>query len=143
MPPGGGTFVGVNAVVGSTDTTNTTTIILALYSDNGGLPGTLLFSTDYSNPVFTFNNPSGLMTMSSASGGGSYVNGFTGQLSGNTSYWAYLKAGTICPTQAISALSSAPCVTAGWINVAAPNNWINPQGACPSSLNLYVVATFP
>jgi hypothetical protein len=143
MPPGGGTFVGVNALVGSTDSMGTTQFVLALYSDNAGVPGNRLFWTDYQAAANRLNNPSAPVTISSANSGGSYDPSFNGQLAGNTSYWAYLKAGTNCPTSAIAALSTAPCVMASWMNVDPPISWFNPKGACPSGLNLYVVATFP
>jgi hypothetical protein len=145
IPPGGGTFVGVTAVVGDTDTTGTTDVILALYADDGTgtSPGQEIFVASYTSSSEIFNNPSAPVAIDSASAGGSYLHGFNSHLNAGATYWAYVKVGTYCPTNITAALSTAPCVTASWINVDPPDPWPGTTGACPTGINVYVVATFP
>jgi hypothetical protein len=146
MPNTAGTFVGVHAMIGSTDTTagSTTTVVLVLFSDAGGVPGQPLFEANWTDASQTFNNPSAPILIQSEIAGGTYVNGFTGALTAGATYWAYLKAGTNCPTAATAAPSSAPCVSGSWINDAPPGLWsYTTAAACPGNIDAYVVATFP
>jgi hypothetical protein len=143
MPNVPGTFVGVHAMIGSTATSGTTTVVLALFSDNGGMPGTELFEATWTSPSQTFNNPSAPILIQSEYAGGSYFNGFTGALAPGATYWAYLKAGTNLPTGATAALSSSPCVAAQWINDDPAMMWPTSPASCPGNLAVWVEATFP
>ena len=88
-PSVAGTFVGLQATVGSNAAVGTTTtIVLGLYSDAGGMPGSS-FSKRIIASNMGFANPAALFTL--PSDGGSYENSFTGALAASTTYWIYLR----------------------------------------------------
>jgi hypothetical protein len=146
--PANGTFVGVGARVGSADPSGTTTVVLGLYADNGGVPGALLF--DNSMAPQQINNPSPPVTIEQNAAGGTNNPPFTGALTQGTSYWAYLKTYPVatCPCATTYAFStSVTCVAqTGWINVPPPGDYATDgaqPAACPGNLALYMIATFP
>jgi hypothetical protein len=149
-PSAAGTFVGINAVVGSSAATGTSShVIVALYSDSGGSPGTLLFDNG-GNPA-SFANPASLFTFQvyASGSGGTLDNGFTGALTANTTYWVYIKQGNNDPQTINVGLSSSPCQSLqGWLNYGPPGfawagNGSYAVGACPGNLALSLEETFP
>ena len=149
-PSVAGTFVGLQATVGSNAAVGTTTtIVLGLYSDAGGMPGSVLFETDYSDANMGFANPAALFTL--PSDGGSYENSFTGALAASTTYWIYLRGyynneGN-GPDAIISGASTSPCQSGDWINVDPPDQWSYTQEdsapACPGDIEASLIETFP
>jgi hypothetical protein len=144
MPAVAGTLVGIEGVVGSNNTSSTTQMIYALYSDSGGQPGTLLFNTNNGDSSLRFSDPSALAPVESVGPSGVFLNGFNKALSASTTYWVYMKAGTDSSTGNIAAPSSSPCFAAQWINVDPPANFFA-QGQRTTACNvaLYMVVTFP
>ncbi len=140
MPAVAGTFEGVGGLFGSTDSSGTTQIIFGLYSDSAGKPNLNLFYTNDPDPTLSFNDPSGLVRLTS--GGGSYLNGFNNVLAANTTYWAYMKAGTNGTNNDTVGISSAPCLGQPWINVQPEGTW-NGGVACPGDFSVYLVVNFP
>ena len=114
---------------------------MALYSDSGGAPGTLLF--DNQNDLASFANPASL-TLEVDPSQGTLDNGFTGALTANTTYWVYIKQGNSDPSAINVGLSSSPCVAQEWINYAPPTlPWAGSTMACPGNLALSLIETFP
>jgi hypothetical protein len=142
----GGTFVTLDLTVGSNSAVGTTTtIVLGLYTDAGGVPGTLLFYSDYSSTTSQFANPAALFDFQSS--GGFIETGFTGALAANTTYWVYVKgfyndSGNV-PDAVITGLSSSPCQAAEWINVDAPASWPGSTRTCPGDIRASIIETFP
>ena len=143
MPGFAGTFQGVGALVGSNDASGTTQMIFGLYSDSGGAPYLNLFYTNDPDPTLEFNDPSGLIRLTS--GGGQYLNGFGNALAANTTYWVYMKAGVGGTTGNIAGTSSSPCAAVDWINVQPPAQFSFGGGGktCAGDYNLYMVVSFP
>ena len=141
MPSVAGTFVGVGALVGSTDTSGSTQMIFGLFDDVGGLPSKNLFLTSVPDTGLTFNDPSGLMRLQSS--GGSYLNGFNNALAPNTTYWAYMKAGTNSSTHDTAGKSTAKCYSMSWINDAPPGTFSSTPSACVGDYDLYMIVSFP
>jgi hypothetical protein len=139
----GGTLYALGGLFGSTDTSGTTQIILGLYSDSGGKPDLNYLYTQDPQSSLEFNNPSGLVRLTS--GGGEYANGFNNVLTANTTYWVYLKAGTGGSNNVTAGLSSAACVGQGWINVDAEITWTEPSGpaTCAGDYSVYMIVNFP
>ncbi len=132
--PTAGKFVTLAAKVGSSDPSGTTYVYLGLYADNGsGAPGRLLFygGTSFANPSVPVP-----VTLS----GGTYVNGFNGQLSANGTYWVSLK--TIGSASTSAALSSSPCVAAMGVNATPPDPWANFPVSCGGLAEAYLIANF-
>jgi hypothetical protein len=144
MPAVAGTLVGIEGVVGSNDTSGTTQMIYALYSNSGGQPGTLLFNTNNGDSSLIFSDPAPLAPIESVGPSGVFSNGFNDALSASTTYWVYMKAGVNSSTGNIAAPSSSPCFAASWINVNPPSSFFA-QGQKTSACNvaLYMVVTFP
>ncbi len=147
MPNTPGTFLGLGARIGSTDSSGTTQAILGLYADNGGVPGLNLFYTSYMDAATRINNPSTPVSVSTSAGG--YYNGFTGVLTAGATYWVYLKvtANICCPEHPTGGLSNSPCIGGSWINVDAPGDWSYTQHpptvySCPGNLAAWLIAQF-
>jgi hypothetical protein len=146
MPAIAGNLVGIEGVVGSNDTTpgDTTQMVYALYSDNAGKPGTLLFNTVVPDTSLTFSDPSAPVPVESVGPSGTFSNGFNDALSASTTYWVYMKAGTHGSTSDIAAPSSSPCAAASWVNVVPPGSFsAQPQRMTACNAALYMVVTFP
>jgi hypothetical protein len=146
-PNAAGTFQGVNAVVGSSAASgNSSTVIMALYSDSGGSPGTLLW--DNGGTPVQFADPASLFTFQIYTYQGTLDNGFTGKLAANTTYWVYIKQGNSDSQTINVGLSSSPCQALdGWLNYGPPGfAWAGGPytvGSCPGNLALSIQETFP
>jgi hypothetical protein len=144
MPNQNGTFTGIGARMGSTDTSGgTTSPGFAVYVDNGGAPGQLLWSGSS-----TVANPSAVTTVTVAAGSGTYQNGWTGQLVANIKYWvaiyefSYNSPGGGTGSMVVAHTSSGPCLTESWINSDPPGAFTGTNcNAAPVAL--YLTATFP
>ncbi len=146
-PNAAGTFAGIDAVVSSTDASGTfSNVILALYSDSGGAPGTLLW--DNQSNLASFANPASL-TLDVDPSEGTLDGSFTGALTANTTYWVYIKQGNSDPADISVGVSTSPCIALnGWINYGPPTfawagNMFYTTGACPGDLALSLIETFP
>jgi hypothetical protein len=141
MPAVAGTFVGVGALVGSTDTSGSTQMVFGLYDDSGGKPNLNLFYTSVPDTTLEFNDPSGLIRLKSD--GGSYLNGFNNALAASTTYWAYMKGGTNGSSKNTAGTSTSPCSAADWINVQPPGTFAAGSASCGGDYNLYLIVSFP
>jgi len=143
MPATSGQFAGIGAVVGSNNASGSTEMIYALYADNGGVPGDLLFNTLYNDSALSFADPSALHALESSSGVSS--NGYNQMLVANTSYWIYLKSGTNQATANTAGIGSLPCLGATWPNVDPPVNftYAGATFACPADYQAYLIVSYP
>ena len=142
MPSVGGTLYELGALVGSTAASGSTTMIMGLYSDSGGSPNSLLFTTNGGSGL-AYNDPSGLIRVESS--GGAFSNGFNSALAANTTYWVYMKAGTNGATTNTAGTSSSPCVAENWVNVSPPGTFVAGSGGktCAGDYEAYMIVTFP
>ena len=143
MPAVAGTFSGFGAVVGSTAPSgDNTRVIMALYTDNGGMPDEALIDT--SNGVVTYNDPSALQTIQPSGYISDQMGGFSPALPASSTYWVYLKTqGQSGDTVGVSTAQTV-CRT-GWINFAAPGSWTGGSSAatCTGDYEAWMIVTFP
>jgi hypothetical protein len=136
-------YVGMGALVGSTNASPATTgVIFGLYSDNNGVPGSLILDT--SNAEITFNDPSPLQAVQSGGFISDQMGGFAG-LTPNTTYWVYMKAGVGGNSGSTAGVSTAQCIQANWINNQPPAqySYFSGQTACPNAYQVYLVVSYP
>lgn len=143
MPAVAGTFSDFGAVVGSTAPSgDNTRVVMALYTDNGGMPDTPLVDT--TNSIVDYADPSALHPIDPGGYITSQPGGFNTSLPANSTYWVYLKTqGQLGDTVGVS---TAPTVCrTGWINIPVPGSWTGGSSAstCTGDYEAWMVVTFP
>jgi hypothetical protein len=152
MPNAAGTFVGVGASVGSTNSAGQTQMVFALYdSTSGGEARNIIFSTAQFDSTLKYADPAALMTLDTLHATSTkYSDGFTGALSANAIYWVYMQATTENITgqnKNTAGRSTGPCAGAHWTSSVPPpgaDYYTAPTDiACPAAFNLYMIVSFP